>query len=110
MPQRWRQSSSSRSTEVRDEALTQHRPPGQLLDRPAGEEHHAVHRAIAGDGEVGKQVVARRVPGVLDRGDHAHLSAPAAMQVVQLGGGAGDELGRHLDQAAVDARRTPDNS
>ena len=101
-PQRWRQSSSSSSTEVRDDAVSSTVRPSSSVDRPPGEERHAVHRAVAGDGEVGQQVIRRRVPGVLDRGDDAHLQLARGEQVVELGRGAGHQLRRHAHQAPVD--------
>ena len=45
----------------------------QLGQRPPGEERHAVHRAVAGDGEVGQQMVRRGVARVLHGRDDADV-------------------------------------
>ena len=80
---------SNRSSRERDArhraARQQHAAPVSSLRRDAREEHHAAHRAVGGDAEVGKQEIARRVARVLDRGDRrSRRAAPLAISVIEL--------------------------
>src|SRR5262249_37892478 len=65
-------------------------------------EHHAVHRAVAGNGEVREQVIGRRVARVLHRRDDRHVQLSGGEQVVELRRGPADHVRCDRNQATVD--------
>ena len=55
----------------------------QLRRGALGEQHHAAHRTVAGDREVGQQQILRRVARVFDRRDDADVERARAPSRVQ---------------------------
>ena len=103
IPHRWRQSSSSRSTEVREEALSSTVHPDSSstgrLEKSA--------TLCTGPSQVmarsGSRWYAGSVASVLHGGHHAHLQGAGGQQVVELGGRSRDQLRRHAHQSPIDA-------